>query len=160
MGDHTSPPTNPHPKSSSSRAAKGPQETAKLIWEKKAGAAGAPQAPYMELSQKKRGGGGGWKCPPLLRALTPGKKAAYLVLALQGMLGGTEGRNSFPLCIPFVATILNSLLPILLQAMADDAVAFLTLQRPVSHGGAGPRHREGPGWDTRRMQLQLGRGPS
>ncbi|KAM7225555.1 hypothetical protein CapIbe_023532 [Capra ibex] len=46
------------------------------------------------------------------------------------------------------------------NAMADDAVAFLTLQRPVSHGGAGPRHREGPGWDTRRMQLQLGRGPS
>ena len=28
-----------------------------------------------------------------------------------------------------------SLLPILLQAMADDAVAFLTLQRPLSHGG-------------------------
>ena len=55
-----------------------------------------PQAPYMELSQKKRGGGRGWKCPPLLRALTPGKKAAYLVLAPQGLLGGTEGRNSFP----------------------------------------------------------------
>ena len=54
------------------------------------------QAPYMKLSQKKRGGGWGLEMPTPTRALTPGKKAVYLVLALQGMLGGTEGRNSFP----------------------------------------------------------------
>lgn len=84
---------------------------------------------------KKRGGSGGWKCPPLPRALTLGKGAAHSALALQGMLGGTEGRSSFTPHIPFVATILNSLLPIPLQAMADGAVALLPLQRTLPHVG-------------------------
>lgn len=42
MGGHTSPPTYPYPRSSSNRTARGPQGAAKLIREKKAGAADAP----------------------------------------------------------------------------------------------------------------------
>lgn len=53
-----------------------------------------PKSPSMGLSEK--GGSGDWICPPLPKALTPGKDAAHPALALQGMLGGTEGRSSFP----------------------------------------------------------------
>lgn len=96
-GNHTLPPTNPHSKSSSNRTARGPQGAAKLIQEKKAGAAGAPlPGPHLWGLAKKKGGSGGWKCPPPLRALTPRKEASHPALALQGMLGGTEGRSSFP----------------------------------------------------------------
>lgn len=76
---------------------------------RKAGAAGAPPRLHIRSLAKEKGGGGGWKCSPLLRALTPGKKAAHLVLALQECWGAIEGEKPFPLCIPFVATILNSL---------------------------------------------------
>lgn len=86
----------PTPKAAPTEPPKGPRKLQNSSGRKRREQQVPPQAPYMELSQKKRGGGRGWKCPPLLRALTPGKKAAYLVLALQGMLGGTEGRNSFP----------------------------------------------------------------
>lgn len=136
-GNHTSPPTNPHSKSSSSRTARGPQGAAKLIQEKKAGAAGAPlPGPHLWGLAKKKGGSGGWKCPPPLRALTPRKEASHPALALQGMLGGTEGRSSFPPPHSFCChDPYNSLLPTPLQATADDAAALLPLQRTLSHVG-------------------------
>lgn len=48
--------------------------------------------PHLWGSVNKRGG---WHCPPLLKALIPGKEAASPALALQVMLGGPEERSSF-----------------------------------------------------------------
>ena len=103
--------------------------------------------PHPRGLANKKGDSGGWTCPPLLRALTPGKKAAHPALALQEMLGGPRGEKLFPpLRIPFVAKILNSLLPTPLQAMADGAVALLRW--------------EVPDWEVRNAQAQLGQDPS
>lgn len=157
-GDHTSPPTNPPPQSSSSRAAKGPQETAKLIWEKRQERqAFPPQAPYMELSQKKGTGGGAGNAHPLLRALTPGKKAAHLVLALQECWGAQRGETLFPLCIPFVATILNSLLPIPYRQWQTMQWPSHMPSLPLSHGrGARPQGRTRLGHEAHAVVARSG----
>lgn len=64
-----------------------------------------------------------------------------------GNVGGPRGEKLFPpLCIPFVAKILNSLLPTPLQATADGAVALLQW--------------EVPDWEVRYAQVQLGQYPS
>lgn len=56
-----------------------------------------------------------------------------------GNVGGYRGEKLFPpLHIPFVAKILNSLLPISLQATADSAMALLPLQHTLPH--LGPSH--------------------
>lgn len=91
-----------------------------------------PQAPPIGLSEK--GGSESWNCPLLPRALTPGKEAAYPSPISAWNVGGTEGSSSPPLHIPFVAKILNSLLPVSLQVMADSVVALLPLQRTLSVG--------------------------
>lgn len=87
----------------------------------------------------------------------PGKEAGLSASALQGMLGGAQrGEALSPLCIPFVAKILNSLLPISQQATADSAMALLPLQRTLAH--VGPLQVK-PQVGCGGAQLQLSLGP-
>lgn len=97
MGTTHRPQATPTPETAPTERPEGPRELQNSSRRKRQEQqAPPPRHPSMGLSKQNGGGSRGWKCPPLLRALTPGREAAHPALALQGMLGSPEGRCSPP----------------------------------------------------------------
>lgn len=157
-GGHTSPPTYPHPKSSSNRTARGPQEAAKLIQEKKAGAAGAPPGPHLWGLAKKKGGEWGLEVPTPAESPDPREGGCSPSLGSAGNVGGHRGEKLFP---PSAFLLLpRSLIP----SCPYPYRQWQTVPRPSSRSSAPcpmwGHHRQVPGLEMRCAQSWLGRGPS
>lgn len=86
----------PTPKAAPTEGPEGPRELKNSSRRKRPEQQVPPPRPPSTGLSKRKGGERGLDMPPLLRALTPGKEAAHPALALQKILGGPEGRSSFP----------------------------------------------------------------
>lgn len=154
-GTTHSPQPTPTPKAAPTERPEGPRELQNSSRRKGRSSRHPLLCPHLWGLANKKGESGGWHCPPLLRALTQGRRLLTQPWPCRECWGAQRGEALSPLPIPFVAKILNSLLPI--SYRQRQMVQWPSSSAPWPTWG---HHREVPGWQMRCAQLQLHRDPS